>query len=254
MLGLVLALLEGQSEDTGSGVSADCVAKSLNYPYFDGVRCVSCIVGTAGTRPFFSKEKNECVSVCPTETPSSGRLRICETCISSRPYWDVASGKCRSCSDMYAGKRKYLSPMFGDCVAGCPAELASNGYSCRTCKEIDQSKPFWDTETQKCSICPEGRKQNESLCLPCADSNPDTPYWNEQEQKCQSCRDATEGQSTHWDPNTGACVATCPTTQPSDEDAWCPPCSEASPQRPLWDEDSKKCVACPEGLSWRRKP
>ena len=49
-------------------------------------------------------------------------------------------------------------------------------------------------------------------------------------------------------------MATCPTTQPQDEDAWCPPCSEASPQRPLWDEDEKKCTACPEGLSWRRKP
>ena len=144
--------------------------------------------------------------------------------------------------------------MFGDCVAGCPAELASNGYSCKTCEQANKDKPFWDTETQKCSACPGGRKQDGSFCLPCADSNSDTPYWNEKEQKCQSCRDATDGQSTHWDPNTGTCVATCPTTQPQGEDAWCPPCSEASPQRPLWDETSQKCVACPDGLSWRRKP
>ena len=52
--------------------------------------------------------------------------------------------------------------MFGDCVAECPEEIIPEGDSntCKTCKEIDESKPFWDTETQKCSACSEGRKQD----------------------------------------------------------------------------------------------
>ena len=110
LLHLYIVLLEGQNEDTGSGgsqestsndqppgISADCVTKSVRYPYFDGTRCVSCSVGTERTRPYFHQDKSECVSACPTEAPFLDGDRVCRPCSAESPYWDAISGKCMSC-------------------------------------------------------------------------------------------------------------------------------------------------------------
>ena len=100
--------------------------------------------------------------------------------------------------------------------------------------------------------CPEVRQKG-SLCLSCAEIDEKTPFWNAEANECQSCRDACGSEKSHWNPDTGACEAECPLGQPSGEDADCSRCSEVSPQSPKWDETANECVACPAGLSWRKK-
>ena len=85
---------------------------------------------------------------CPAEAFFADENRVCGQCPAESPYWNENAKKCMSCADLYAGKRPYWNPTFGDCVAECPTGLApTEGSTCKTCGEADETKPFWDTET-----------------------------------------------------------------------------------------------------------
>ena len=92
-------------------------------------------------------------------------LNKCHTCDTTTPFYDSISNTCISCPDD--------KPLFEnkECKA-CPAgSLFTNG-TCKTCYEIDSSKPMFNVEAKACEACPS-----------------DQPYVNPVTKNCESIPD-----------------------------------------------------------------
>ena len=232
-----------------SGVCAACAAASDDaYPYWNGEQCVSCSVGTDRKKPLFDKARGVCSSECPKEAPWLGDDRVCRECPESRPYWNGKRRICQTCAEATDDAHQYWNPTTGKCVFTCPRELRPNaGKVCKTCEQIDNARPFFDPESEKCVACTkhaEGR-----LCLPCS-ASAEMPYWNPLTRRCESCAATFSGNGL-WDPNTRACVASCPADTPQNGRS-CMTCRQADVRTPFWD--GSRCVACSRNLEFVESP
>lgn len=133
-----------------------CVPKCPDEaPYFYRNKCISCIEYSRddyGNDIYWTGKR--CDDSCPATAPVPDKNNFCRTCAEtdpSKPFWDGFS--CLPCSQTLDGE-------FFDgqkCVEEClESYTIVNGTKlCKTCAELDTSKPLWqDGECKACSDKP----------------------------------------------------------------------------------------------------
>ena len=108
-------------------------------------------------------------------------------------------------------------------------------------------RPFWNGE--ECVACPEELPNLNRTSGMCALACPaDKPYWNDFE--CLDCRTAYPlGDLPFWDPILESCVDSCPLGTSADGGSTCQTCADVHGDAPpLWDPESRTCVAECNGI------
>lgn len=132
---------------------------------------------------------------------------------------------CRTCADVDA-ENKFFDPIRWTCVSSCP-ETVDQHDVCKNCSEIvDGRAPFWDPDMESCVVtCTDGRMPIQgSVCKACRDIDLGSPVFDGEK-----------------------CVGSCNETAVGSH---CVSCAQATPLTPIWDENSRQCVACEGGLFW----
>ena len=94
-------------------------------------------------------------TACPEEKPNwSVMLYRCEPpCLPSQS-WNI--WECSSTASICNKRGKFV--LNGECVDACP-ETWDKSNVCVSCKELDESLPFWDYKTKRCvATCPDGKQ------------------------------------------------------------------------------------------------
>ena len=114
-------------------------------------KCVSC----PAERPIVDRISGECAAPCPPETP----IWTGVICV------DVPS-HCRL-------NKQFFDQTNEVCVDTC-SETHDSHNVCRTCAEVDETRPFWNPMTMECvARCPTALKPTDptdTVCLVCGDS------------------------------------------------------------------------------------
>lgn len=89
----------------------------------------------------------------------------------------------------YGLYKSLWDPSAHECVHECPDDrpIADASKTCMTCKRVNASAPYWNSETRECvAKCPELSERH--MCKSCADDNVKKPYWDG--TSCKSCAEA----------------------------------------------------------------
>ena len=229
--------------------------------------CQHCPEGT-----FWNRDLKDCVKTCPETSNDAG---VCITCAEKSvefPYWDSkisactycpdatplwAEGSCQKCVDVDEAAPYWTGTKCTACPKNTP-KWDSKAELCRACDEVDIATPYWngscqacpsatpyyDTEKRECTAeCPYSAPlvNKQSVCYKCSEKNANTPLWNPMTRKCVAkCPTAI------YDNGTLACqeCAEFNAELPVLKDDKCVSCFEATPTRPVWDDEAATCRPC----------
>ena len=208
-----------------------CVCPSGSVPNADNTDCVECMTApdcqdlkgnlhwvcdtgtnTCACMSGLHEESGECVCDNPNKTADEDGNCICQLSQSDCPTSDFTGTN--------------------DCKC-CPAETPKwDGLECRTCADVNRTKPYYNPSSHTCVEClTDAHCENEEVCSA--------------DKKCVC--EMTQGDCSISDFNADVCLC-CPASIPvyDSTSGTCKTCADIDDTKPYYNSDTKTCEVCPE--------
>ncbi|MBO7257823.1 MAG: hypothetical protein J6V11_02660, partial [Alphaproteobacteria bacterium] len=221
-----------------------CISCPAPFEWVGGTQCVC----PSGTVP--NADNTDCVE-CMSDTD-------CET-LKGNLHWEcnMDSNTCQCLSGLYEAK--------GVCVCDNPNKTPDENGNC-IC-QLDQADcPMSDfTGTNDCKCCPADTPKWDGLeCRTCADVDKTKPHYNPATNTCEECLmdehcknaqvcsadkkcvcEMTQGDCPNTDFNAAACMC-CSAFTPVYDSAseTCKTCAEVDGEKPYYNSATHECVEC----------
>ena len=233
-------------------VGGECVCDNPNKTPDEDGNCI-CQLSQSDCPTSDFTGTNDC-KCCPAETPKWDSLE-CRTCANvnrTKPYYNPDTKTCEECltdaqcenEQVCSADKKCVCEMTqGDCSISdfnadvclcCPASIPvydSTSGTCKTCADIDDTKPYYNSDTKTCEEClTDAHCENEKVCST---------------DKTCVCDLTQEGCSTSGFMGKDIC-ACCPLDVPYWDGTKCSPCTFL---QPVYEAVNNKCT-CDERLGY----
>ena len=208
-----------------------CICPSGTVPNADNTDCVECM-----TDPDCQDLKGNLHWVCDTDTNTcecmSGLHEESGECVCDNENKKLdTDGFCSSCTLTKENCPNSDFTSENDCNC-CPADTPKwDGLECRTCADVDRTKPYYNPTTHTCEECLEDSHcENEQTCSAdkqcvCEMTSTDCPTSDfTNAEQCACC----PVDKPKWDGTTSTCKA----------------CSEIDATKPYYNPDTKTCEEC----------
>ncbi|MBQ9738939.1 MAG: hypothetical protein IJV75_05465 [Alphaproteobacteria bacterium] len=225
-----------------------CVCPSGTVPNADNTDCVECM-----TDPDCQDLKGNLHWVCDTDTNTcacmSGLHEVGGECECDNPKKTLnEDGNC-NCQLSQADCPTSDFTDRNDCKC-CPSETPKwDGLECRTCADVNRTKPYYNPSSHTCVECLTDEQCTDGVCIdntcyPCREDSDCAGNKVCQDKQCVCEMTSTDCPTSDFT-NAEQC-ACCPVDKPKWDGttSTCKACSEIDATKPYYNSDTKTCEEC----------